>query len=118
MAKKEWIILNKEESKELFNEAQEKFPHLKTDEEIEAKAALFKALGDETRLKIVSLLAVRECCLCELVEALGSVNSTVTHHLKLLERGGVIQSRREGKFTIYKLNPSVKSLDVLLGGGD
>ncbi|MBB5173354.1 ArsR/SmtB family transcription factor [Texcoconibacillus texcoconensis] len=71
MAMNEWMILNKEECEELLKETQEKFSYLKEDEEINAKAAFFKALGDGTRLKIVSLLAVRECCLCELVRSSG-----------------------------------------------
>ncbi|MGM0523788.1 MAG: ArsR/SmtB family transcription factor [Bacillota bacterium] len=66
-------------------------------------AALFKAFGDETRLKLISFLTTAPACLCEMVDALGIANSTITHHLKLLERGGVVRKEKIGKFTVYQL---------------
>ncbi|GEM01583.1 DNA-binding transcriptional regulator, ArsR family [Halolactibacillus halophilus] len=66
-------------------------------------ADMFKAFGDETRLKLISFLTVAPACLCEMVDALGIANSTITHHLKLLERGGVVQKEKIGKFTVYQL---------------
>ena len=66
-------------------------------------AELFKALGDSTRLEILSLLSIEELCKCEIVSALSLPNSTVSHHLKIMEKGGVIKGRREGRYTIYQL---------------
>jgi DNA-binding transcriptional ArsR family regulator len=66
-------------------------------------AEMFKALGDPTRLEILSLLLIEDLCMCEIVTALSLPNSTVSHHLKIMEKGGVIKGRREGKYTIYRL---------------
>lgn len=66
-------------------------------------ADIFKAFGDETRLKLMGFLTTAPACLCEMVDALGIASSTITHHLKLLERGGVVQKEKVGKFTVYQL---------------
>ncbi|WP_010174568.1 ArsR/SmtB family transcription factor [Bacillus coahuilensis] len=60
--------------------------------------------ADETRLKIISLLWIDDMCMCEIVEALNGANSTISHHLKIMEKVKVIISNREGKFTIYSIN--------------
>ncbi|THB78877.1 MAG: ArsR family transcriptional regulator [Desulfobulbaceae bacterium] len=85
-------------------EAFGKFPLLHDDERIGLRAKFFQAVGNEVRLKIVSLLSVQEMCTCNIVEAVDGSNSTIAHHIKKLEEAGVIQSRRVGKFTIYRLN--------------
>lgn len=79
-------------------------------------AHTFKAFGDETRLKIISFLSQAPACLCEMVDALGIANSTMTHHLKLLERGDVVIKRKKGKYTVYQLNdcPLISALFHLL----
>lgn len=67
-------------------------------------AEVFKAFGDETRLKLISFLTQAPACLCEMVDALGVANSTLSHHLKLLERGDVVKKEKVGKYTVYQLN--------------
>ena len=67
-------------------------------------SAFFKGVGDETRLKIIGLLWIEDMCMCEIIAALDAASSTISHHLKIIEKGGIISSRREGKFTIYSLN--------------
>ncbi|MDF2904646.1 MAG: winged helix-turn-helix transcriptional regulator [Bacillus sp. (in: firmicutes)] len=42
--------------------------------------------------------------MCEIVSVLNGASSTINHHLKIMEKGKIIESRREGKFTIYHLN--------------
>jgi len=64
---------------------------------------LFKALGDETRLRIVGLLAHRELCVCHLQEALGVSQPTVSRHLGILRSAGVVESRRDGSWIHYGL---------------
>jgi DNA-binding transcriptional ArsR family regulator len=82
-------------------------------------AETFKAFGDETRLKLISFLTKAPACLCEMVEALGIANSTITHHLKILERGGVVEKEKIGKFTVYQLTDTalVRNLLQLLTEG-
>ena len=83
-------------------------------------ANMFKAFGDETRLKLISFLTTAPACLCEMVDALGIASSTITHHLKLLERGGVVQKEKIGKFTVYQLTDTtlVHHLLQLLSEGE
>jgi DNA-binding transcriptional ArsR family regulator len=72
--------------------------------EIRRRAQLFRGLGHEVRLRILGLLAVQELCTCEIVAALEGATSTIAHHLRILTEGGLIASRRVGKFTIFRLN--------------
>ena len=76
---------------------------------IAERARVFRALGNETRLKIVGLFAVRELCVCDIVAALTVPASTLAHHLRMLEEASVITRREEGRFTLYSLNVEVLS---------
>jgi DNA-binding transcriptional ArsR family regulator len=64
---------------------------------------LLKALGDETRIKIVQCLLDGELCACTLVPAVGKAQPTVSQHLKILEEAGVLESRRVGINIWYKI---------------
>lgn len=66
---------------------------------------LFKALGDETRLRIVALLSHGELCVCHLVEALRVSQPKVSRHLAILRAAGVVDHRREGTWVHYRLAP-------------
>jgi ArsR family transcriptional regulator len=72
---------------------------------------IFKALSDQTRLKIVELLEKREICACEFVSLVKKAQPTVSQHLRILENSGIVKSRKEGKMVIYSLaNPKVIDL--------
>ncbi len=73
-----------------------------------------KALSDGTRIKILAMLSVRSMCVCELTHVLGLAQPTVSRHLKQLEDAGFINSRREGNWTIYFLDPEDKVVSQLL----
>ena len=73
-----------------------------------------KALSDGTRIKILAMLSVRSMCVCELTHVLGLAQPTVSRHLKQLEDTGFINSRREGNWTIYFLDPEDKVISQLL----
>jgi ArsR family transcriptional regulator len=64
---------------------------------------LFKALGDETRLRIVALLAHGELCVCHLEDALKLSQPHVSRHLGILRLSGVVEHRREGNWVYYRL---------------
>ena len=64
----------------------------------------FKALADETRLRIVKLLEFREMCVCEIMVALNLTQPTASHHLGILENAEVITHRKEGKWVFYSLS--------------
>lgn len=67
-------------------------------------ARVFKALCDENRLMILELLQSGEKCACKLLEELNIGQSTLSHHMKILCESGIVQSRREGKWTHYSIN--------------
>jgi ArsR family transcriptional regulator, arsenate/arsenite/antimonite-responsive transcriptional repressor len=72
------------------------------------KSKLFKALADETRLRIIGLLTVREMCVCEVMVALNLTQPTASHHLGILENVGLVQDRKDGKWVFYSLsNPEL-----------
>lgn len=67
-------------------------------------ALICKALGDENRLKIVSLLTLGEQCACQLLGKFDINHSTLSHHMKVLSKCKLIHTRREGKWSYYSLN--------------
>ena len=67
-------------------------------------AAVFKAFCDENRLQVLSLLKEREMCAFQLQEELEIGQSTLSHHMKVLCQSGIVTSRREGKWTYYKIS--------------
>jgi ArsR family transcriptional regulator len=66
---------------------------------------LFRALGDETRLRMVALLAHGELCGCHFETALGVGQPNVSRHLGVLRAAGVVVSRREGPWVYYAIAP-------------
>lgn len=79
------------------------------DDEVEkynpAAAAIFKALGDENRWRILETLREGERCACVLLTRMQISQSTLSHHMKVLCDAGLITSRRDGKWTHYSLRP-------------
>jgi len=71
---------------------------------------VFFGLSDRTRLKILHLLAKEELCECEVTAALGLTQPTTSHHLSILARTGLVQTRREGKWVFYLSTPSGRIL--------
>ncbi|MEO5509572.1 MAG: metalloregulator ArsR/SmtB family transcription factor [Longimicrobiales bacterium] len=67
-------------------------------------AALFHALSDEIRLRVIGMLFQGERCVCELMEDLDMAQSRLSWHLKTLSDAGVISARREGRWNYYSLN--------------
>ncbi len=63
----------------------------------------FKALGDETRLRILSLLLEGELCVCDLMSVLELPQSTVSRHLANLRNAGLVEDRRRGVWMFYRL---------------
>jgi len=71
---------------------------------IGALSEIFKALGDPTRLRIVSALAVNELCVCDLANLLGSSVSAVSHQLRVLRNMKLVKHRKHGKMVYYSLD--------------
>ncbi|MCD8014552.1 MAG: metalloregulator ArsR/SmtB family transcription factor [Lachnospiraceae bacterium] len=66
---------------------------------------VFQALSDENRLKIMNLLSVHERTTPELLELVDVVQSTMSHHLKILTEAGLISCRKQGKRSCYSIRP-------------
>jgi len=77
--------------------------------QLEERAKFFSALGNEMRLRILSLLLEGERCVSEIVESVQSSGSTVAHHLRTLEEAGLVIGNRIGRFTYY----SVQDIDLI-----
>jgi ArsR family transcriptional regulator, arsenate/arsenite/antimonite-responsive transcriptional repressor len=73
-------------------------------QEVEDAARVFRALGDETRVRIVSLLVQGELCVCHIEEALGCPQSTISRHLAVLRSARIVRTRREGAWVHYSLD--------------
>ena len=81
---------------------------------------LFKALSDETRLRIVALLSHGELCVCHLESGLDLPQPTVSRHLAVLRAAGLVETRREGSWVYYRLAPQAdaacrEQLESLVG---
>ena len=67
---------------------------------------VFKALSDETRLRIVKLLDKGELCVCDIVAALDLAQPKVSFHLGVLKDAGLIKDRKQGRWIHYRLDES------------
>jgi ArsR family transcriptional regulator len=94
-----------------------------SDEEAQATAALFRALGDPARVRIVNLLATSDeaVCVCELTGPLGLSQPTVSHHLKKLTDAGLLEREQRGKWSYFTVDSDamarVAALPDLTRGG-
>jgi len=82
---------------------------------MKSAARIFKALADETRLRIVLLLARGELCVCDLMAILDLPQSTVSRHLATLRHAGWVEDRRQGVWMYYKLAQDGEPLQQALG---
>ena len=67
---------------------------------------VFKALSDETRLRILKLLEQGELCVCDIVAALDTIQPSVSFHLSTLKEAGLIKDRKQGKWVHYRIDDS------------
>jgi DNA-binding transcriptional ArsR family regulator len=72
-------------------------------EDIRESIAVFKALADPLRLRILKALALEDLCVCVFVELLDCDYSKLSYHLKVLKEAGLVECRPEGTFLIYRL---------------
>ena len=78
-----------------------------TTEDAERVSRVFKALGDPTRVRLLSLIAAGdggEACICDLTEPVGLSQGTVSHHMKLLTDAGLVTREQRGKWAYFALN--------------
>lgn len=73
------------------------------------KARLFKALGDEVRLKLLHLVRDQEVCVCDLMGAMGMAQGTLSHHLSVLHQAGLVTARKQGRWNYYQATALARS---------
>lgn len=70
----------------------------------EACAKVFKALSDESRVKIIMMLSTGATNACDFMDELNISQPTLSHHLKILSEAGLVQCTKDGKWRIYSLS--------------
>ena len=63
-----------------------------------------RALSDETRLRILKVLLERECCVCEIMQALDISQSRASRNLRILQDAGFLRARRDGAWIVYSVD--------------
>jgi len=81
--------------------------------DIKRAANLLKLLGHETRLTILKILTVRECCVCEFVEIFTASQPAISQHLRKLRDAELIAEERKGQWNYYSLNKQSKYYSFL-----
>ena len=90
------------------------FDLMPDDTEIDATRAIFKALSNEYRIRILEALRDGELCACEIQVVLDAPQSTVASHLRELKDAGLVNTRRQGKWTYYRIGDTavLQLLDI------
>lgn len=93
---------------EIFCYDEGKIKHLQRElekQDIPLIARMFKALADDTRMKIAYALSqAEELCVCDVAHIIGSSTATASHHLRLLRHMGLARYRKVGKLVFYSLD--------------
>jgi ArsR family transcriptional regulator len=71
----------------------------------ERAVTLFHALSDSTRIAVLRMLRGGELCVCELQDELGAAQSRLSFHLRVLRDAGLVEDRREGRWSYYRIVP-------------
>lgn len=82
-------------------------------EDAQRLARVFKALGDPTRVRLLSMIAAHsggEACVCDLTEPVGLAQPTVSHHMKQLADAGLVTREQRGRWAYYALVPETLAM--------
>lgn len=80
-------------------------------------AKIFKAISDETRLKIIDMLSCGEMCACDILEEFNISQSTLSYHMKILSNSGLVKGVKEGSWMRYTLErENIESLAMFFQG--
>ena len=72
--------------------------------DVKRVSAIFKAFCDENRVKILYILKSGEKCACKLLEEMNITQPTLSHHMKILCDSGIVNGRKDGKWTYYSIS--------------
>lgn len=78
--------------------------------------AMLKALGEPQRFRIFTLLLAGECCVCDIEASVKLPQNLVSHHLRMLRDAGLIDYRKEGRWSYYRIDePALEALHLTFG---
>ena len=80
-------------------------------------ADFYSMFSDETRLKIITALLLKEMCVSDLSQLLDINQTTISHQLKILKSNGAVTTNRQSKFIFYKVNNNIIN-NIMLNGFD
>ncbi len=103
---RKFLILNEKSKFEIQN-------YLPNPNQTEKLANFFQIFSDETRIKIISCLAMSEMCVNDISNLLKINQTTISHQLKFLKTQGIISCKRNGKIIIYSLK-NQQTNDIML----
>jgi ArsR family transcriptional regulator, arsenate/arsenite/antimonite-responsive transcriptional repressor len=69
-----------------------------------------KAFADPSRVRVLAALRGQELCVCELCDVLGLTQSTLSTHLQVIRKAGLVSARKEGKWMYYAISPKAKRM--------
>jgi len=84
------------------------YEHIRISWEVKIVVNIFKALSDETRLRILSLICNVEMCVCEIEKCLNLTQSNASRHLTALKNSGILSSYKQAQWTYYRVNDKFK----------
>ena len=85
---------------DVVNRVKERIP---AENEFTDLSEFFKIFGNPTRLKIISLLSIEDLCVCDICDALGLNQTTVSNQLRILRANNIVKYQKEGKMARYSL---------------
>jgi ArsR family transcriptional regulator, arsenate/arsenite/antimonite-responsive transcriptional repressor len=79
-------------------------------------ADILKSLSDETRLRIINLLYVKELCVCDIIETLNITQTKASRHLQYLKNAGLVKDRKHAQWVYYSIikKTNTRFLDILI----
>ena len=89
---------------------QDQSTEIKNSEEFKKKLRIHSALANKNRFLIYRLIQKEELCNCALARILGLTEGSITHHIKKLEKAGLIIGKNQGHFTIYYTKENLKKI--------
>ncbi len=91
---------------EHINEQHERYiiEHIPDEDAAVDAAEIFQQLSDSTRIRLLSMLALEDMCVCEMADILGMSQPAVSHHLRSLRQCGVVRYKKAGKRAVYSIS--------------
>ena len=78
--------------------------HIPDEDEAVDAAEIFQQLSDSTRIRLLSMLALEDMCVCEMADILNMSQPAVSHHLRTLRQCGVVRYKKMGKRAVYSIS--------------